>query len=415
MPPEDNPAPCRVLFVDHTAALGGGEIALLHLASHLDRSRFTPIVLLSSPGELHVRLQQAKIETYLLELHPAIVHTRKDSLGKSSLLRLKDMARIFGYSLRLTHFIRKHRIDIVHTNSLKSDVFGGAAARLAGVPVVWHVRDRIENDYLPASVVRVFRWLCCHLPNFVIVNSQATLDTLTLPEGKPAAIVYSGQKYHIVHDGVIAGRNSAVRTTVACDDPVGETFRIGLVGRISPWKGQDIFIQAARKVCVQYPAARFLIIGAPLFGEEAYETELHALVTRNGLERHVEFLGFREDIPELIASLSILVHASTVPEPFGQVVIEGMAAGKPIVATRGGGVKEIIVEGETGLLVEMGSVDEMTAAICTLLANPVRSEKMGRAAQFAVQQNFTIEQTAARVEAVYKTLMANKGSLRKRT
>src|SRR5439155_9190208 len=107
-------------------------------------------------------------------------------------LRLKDLARITRYGFRLADFIRKHQIDIVHTNSLKADIVGGLAARLACRPLVWHVRDRIEEDYLPGFVVRIFRLLCRFVPSYVIGNSHATLRTLKMPASKRAMAIYSG-------------------------------------------------------------------------------------------------------------------------------------------------------------------------------------------------------------------------------
>src|ERR1041384_7973522 len=124
-------APRRVLFIDHTATLGGGEIALFNLATHLNARLFQPIVLLCSHGALENRLKDAGIETHVLPLAPSVVHTRKDTLNASSLFRLKDVARIFRYILSVSAFIRRNKIDIVHTNSLKADIIGGIAARLA--------------------------------------------------------------------------------------------------------------------------------------------------------------------------------------------------------------------------------------------------------------------------------------------
>src|SRR5882757_8818830 len=121
-------APHRVLFVDHTAALGGGEIALLNLVRHLDRTRFTPVVVLFSDGPLRQALIDTGVEVYLLPLNPEVINTRKDSLGGKTLLRLRDVFTTAGFTWRLSRFIREQKIDLVHTNSLKADVIGGFAA-----------------------------------------------------------------------------------------------------------------------------------------------------------------------------------------------------------------------------------------------------------------------------------------------
>src|SRR5262249_39232243 len=154
--------------------------------------------------------------------------------------------------------------DIIHTNSLKSDVIGGIAGRMARVPVIWHVRDRIAEDYLPKPAVKMFRFLCRRIPNYVIANSNATLETLKLPRRSSSTAIYSGvvERTRVVHDGVTDAQTGA-SAWISPGYPV-----IGLVGRLSPWKGQHIFIQAASEVVKRHPNARFQIIGSAMFGEE---------------------------------------------------------------------------------------------------------------------------------------------------
>jgi glycosyltransferase involved in cell wall biosynthesis len=133
---------------------------------------------------------------------------------------------------------------------------------------------------------------------------------------------------------------------------------------------------------------------------------MHELARTLGIERSVEFTGFRNDVPDLIRGLDLIVHASTTGEPFGQVIVQGMAAGKPVVATNGGGVPEIVVDGTTGLLVPMDDAPALGAAICKLLAAPETAAAMGKAGRKRVLEHFTIEQSARKVEAVYAEVLA---------
>jgi len=404
-----HPAPRRILFVDHTAKLGGGEIALLNLVRHLDPTRYTPLVLLFSEGPLKDRLEEAGIQTHVLPLSPSIINTRKDTLGTKSLLRPRDIFAAVRFIRRLRQFMRAQNIALVHTNSLKADVLAGIAARLAGIPVLWHVRDRIDADYLPGGVVRVFRWLCRIVPDFVIANSAATLDTLALASKYLTATVHSGielaGRISIVHDGMQYTKSP---TASAPSSRRGQL--IGLIGRITPWKGQHIFLKAAAQVLKRYPETRFQIIGAALFAEQPYEDQVKALAKSLGLENAVEFTGFRNDVPQLIDQLDIVVHASTTGEPFGQVVIEGMAAGKPVVATNGGGIPEIVVDGVTGLLVPMGDSVAMATAICRLLEDPQVAQRMGRFARQRVIEHFTIENTVAKIQSLYDDILDAKNA-----
>jgi glycosyltransferase involved in cell wall biosynthesis len=391
----------RVLFLDHTAAMSGGEIALLNLLRFLDPEKVQPVVVLGAEGPLAEKLR-AIAETHVLPLSSRVAAQKKDKLGIGTLFRVRDVFAALAYIWRLAAFIRRQKIRLVHTNSLKADVIGGLAARLSRCPVVWHVRDRIEDDYLPWPVVRIFRLLSRAIPNYVIANSRATLRTLHLGKGARGTSIPSGielnGKTAVVHDGA----TTAVPTGRS---GLRSQRRVGLVGRISPWKGQHIFIQASALVNRRFPDVRFLIIGAALFGEDQYEQEVRSLPGQLGIEDIVEFTGFRSDVKRAIADLDLVVHASTKGEPFGQVIIEGMAAGKPVVATNGGGVPEIVEDGRTGILVPMSDVQAMAEAISQILSDPVEARAMGIRARQRVADHFTLQQTARRVEAVYEEVL----------
>jgi glycosyltransferase involved in cell wall biosynthesis len=385
----------RVLFFDHTAAMSGGEIALANLLAHLDPEKVCATVVLGAEGPLVNRLRPA-FDVHVLPLSPRVSAQKKDSLGVSSLFRLRDVADVVAYIFRLMRFMRAYGIEVIHTNSLKSDLIGGVAGRMCRRRVIWHVRDRIEDDYLPKAVVRAFRLLARVIPTDVIANSAATLRSLRPGSRATATPQESAQKSKmvVVHDGT--------ELVAAAKRNRGTSLRIGLIGRISPWKGQHVFIQAAKLVTHRFPEAKFVIIGAALFGEQEYEKEVRQLPAKLGIEEDVEFAGFCADVNRAIAGLDLVVHASTKGEPFGQVIIEGMAAGKPVVATDGGGVPEIVEDGKTGILVPMENAEAMAAAICGILSDPWMAAEMGRRGRERVKQRFTLERTARGVEQVYE-------------
>lgn len=250
--PIDHNAPITVLYLGHTAGMDGAEIALLNLVTHIDTTHYAPVVVLGSMGPLYDALVGANIETHVLEMSPGVVQTRKDSLGARSLLRVGAFLHTLNYVWRLRRFIQQRRVQVIHANTLKADIMGGLAGRLARVPVIWHVRDRIADDYLPPLATHAFRWLCRIIPDFIITNSQATLETLQLPQLDHAAIVYSGgvSRAQVVHDGTLEQLKSP-------DVSPSKRMMVGLVGRISPWKGQHIFIEAAAAVRNVFPEACF--------------------------------------------------------------------------------------------------------------------------------------------------------------
>ena len=375
--------------------MSGGEIALKHLLHHLDVTRVEPIVVLGAEGPLADALR-ARFHVEILPLASEVAHARKGALGFGSLVRLRAMAGAASFVWRLSRLIVRHRASLVHTNSLKSHLLGGAAARIARRPLVWHLRDRIAPDYLPRSVVPVVRALSRILPDFVIANSWATLRTITNTESREAP--HPG-RYQVIHDGCVLPQEETCGLADA-------RICVGLVGRISPWKGQHVFIKAAALLQREFPGVCFQVIGAPLFSETDYEAQLRKLCRDLDVERNVEFTGFLQDVAAAIARLTVVVHASTIGEPFGQVVIEGMAAGKPVVATDGGGVPEIMVHNATGLLIPMGNERALADAIGQLLRDPLRAREMGKRGRERASELFTLPRVARSVEQVYEQVLA---------
>ena len=386
----------RVLYIDHTAKMGGGEVALVNLIRHVDRTLVTPIVLLFEDGPLADRLEKvSNISPHIRELDSSVAQTGKDTLGWRSVVKVRAIWLIFCHVIRVAHFAKHAQIDVIHTNSLKADVIGGLAGRLIGVPVVWHIRDRIDSDYLPKSIVTVFRLLSRLIPSYVIANSQATLATVRLKLSQRAKVIGSG-----VDLGTLG-----ILKQVTNDPHMTRSPRVALVGRITPWKGQHIFIEAAAQVVRRHPEVRFQVIGAALFAEREYEESLYELCRELHIERYIEFMGFVDDVPARVSEIDILVHASITGEPFGQVIIEGMAAAKPVVATRGGGVPEIVVDGSTGILVPMGDAIQMAEAINYLVENPKVMIDMGVLGRKRVLDRFTIQHTCRMVERVYEEIL----------
>ena len=163
-------------------------------------------------------------------------------------------------------------------------------------------------------------------------------------------------------------------------------FIVGVFGRLSPWKGQHIVIDALRGL----PDTHILLVGEALFGEQAYADDLRSRADSNGMEDRVHFLGFRRDIPTLMKLVDVVVHASTAPEPFGRVIVEAMLSNRPVIATRAGGVIEIIDNEKTGLLVAPGSVSELLAAIERLRTHDAFTDQLTIAAKDRAIHDFSV-------------------------
>ena len=387
--PSANGRRLRVVFVDHVARLSGGEIALLRLLPAL-MTEIDVHVVLGEDGPLVERLRAKGISVEVLPLAPATRDLRKHTLKPGSVDAVAA-ARVVPYIGRLARRIRAHRADLVHTNSLKAALYGGAAGRLARVPVIWHLRDRIADDYLPHSAVMLVRAATRVLPTAVIANSRASLATV--PRVERRRVVYNP----IVPDTVELALDAA-------STPHTGTV-VGVLGRLAPWKGQDVFLDAFARA-FRGTDVRGHIIGSAMFGEDAYARGLEQRARRLGIADQVEFRGFREDVQAELAELDILVHCSVIPEPFGQVVIEGMAAGLPVIAANAGGPAELVTDGSDGILTAPGDAPALAEALLRLGGDPELRVTIGSAAARRSLE-FTPERTAERVLEVYREVLAS--------
>jgi glycosyltransferase involved in cell wall biosynthesis len=370
----------RVVYLDHVARLSGGELALLSLIRAI-RSEVDAHVVLGEDGPLADRLREEGIAVQVLSLEPRLRDVRRGEVRTTG-LDARALVTLPGHVLRLARRLRQLRPDLVHTNSLKSALYGGLAGRLARVPVVWHVRDRISDDYLPSAAVRLVRLAARVLPSAVVANSRSTLETL--PGLRHAAVVHNP-----VEPPAMPPREE------------GAPLTFGIVGRLAPWKGQHVFLEAFA-IAFAGSDTRARIVGGALFGEEEYERELHEQVRELAIGGQVEFRGFREDVWRELAEIGVLVHCSTVPEPFGQVVLEGMAAGLPVVAADAGGPAELITNDVDGLLVAPGDAAALAAALERLTTDPELRQRLGEAARER-SRAFTPEGTAAQLLEFYRS------------
>jgi len=218
----------------------------------------------------------------------------------------------------------------------------------------------------------------------VIANSQATADSFVAAGGNP-------KKVKVVYPGIDPAPFNLVSEesmrTVAEELWPGADLTVGIFGRITEWKGQLILLEAISNL----PRFQAVIVGDALFGEQEYKNVLLERASRADLQGRVHFLGFRKDIPTLMCAIDIAVHASVAPEPFGRVIVEGMLAQKPVIATRAGGAAEIIRDQVDGILVSPGSVSEMQAALERLQNNPALRRRMAEIGKQRALQSYSVE------------------------
>ncbi|WP_312150819.1 glycosyltransferase family 4 protein [Paenibacillus odorifer] len=372
-------------YIDHTAKWSGGEVALFNILTHIGE-QIDPLVILAEDGALAERLREKGMDVRIIPLDESIRSRGRNAVNLGA---PAAAFKLLAYGRKLAPLLKAEKVDCVHTNSLKSALYGAIAAKIAGVPLIWHIRDHIGAPYLKPIVAKGIRLLSRLLPNGVIANSHSTLNALELPRSKKTLVVYSAFA-------------KAIGNGIGMRDQ--KDFNVLLVGRLAHWKGQHIVLEAAKSFKNE-PRVKFWLAGDALFGEEAYKQELLQKIKNDELT-NVSMLGHVDDIQGLMNTADLLIHTSVTPEPFGQVIVEGMAAGLPVIASNEGGPVEIVVQGETGLLIEPGDAAILADSIKWMLDHPEERRRMADNGMKRVKEHFVIENTVKDIVDYYKGLLA---------
>ena len=340
--------PLRIVFLGHVARYSGAEIKMMRLIE-TGAQELEATVILAEDGPLVEPLREAGAR---VEVFPLAERTRglKRSEVRAGLGQARAATDVARYVRGLRARLLALRPDVVDAMSLKAGIYGSFAARLAGVPLVWHVQDQVDSGYLARQAVLPVRALIATLPSAVVTPSRATMAPL-------------GRLRPGMHTAVIPEPIPMPAQPVAIRP---EVERVGIVGRIAPWKGQDVFLDAFAQAFPQ-PGTTAVIIGSAIFGEDDYARGLEIQAERLGIAERVEFRGFRRDVEAELEALDVLVHASVLTEPGGTVVLEGMAAGLPVIAADAGGPGEHIRHEREGLLHPPGDASAL-ASMMSLLA-----------------------------------------------
>ena len=381
----------RVLFLDHTAVRGGAELYLLALA---EAFRETSHTLLFEEGPLLDDLEARGASAQVLPAPAALLNVRREGTGGHAAAALPAL---IGLSLRVAGHAREH--DVLFANSQKSFVVACLAGLLARRPVVWNLHDILSADHFSSFnrwlVVRLANW-CAHR---VIANSEATQQSFIAEGGRPDLV-------EVVYNGIDPSAFDAVTSPQSMlRDAVGLTlppnaFLVGVFSRLAAWKGQHVLLEALSTL----PDVHAMLVGDALFGEDhEYADALRQQARQLGIEERVHFLGFRSDVPALMKACDAIVHTSITPEPFGRVIVEGMLAGRPVVATRGGGASEIVTDGINGRLVPPGKSAPLAAVLRNWQHAPDRTQTLARVASQEARTRFTLDQ---QIEGVSRTIQS---------
>jgi glycosyltransferase involved in cell wall biosynthesis len=387
--------PQPILFIHHANDMYGADIGLLHAIQCLDRQKYFPIVIL--PADMPTGRLSPELERLGVEYHfaPLGILRRKYLKPRSIASLGLDLIKGIAY-VRAT--ARERRVALVYTNTFVT-VSGAIGGTFAGVPVLWHIREIV-------AMPRAVRWLLYKTLGWcadrVVCISEAVRENI-LKEAPSLA-----SKAVVVYNAVTVAAPDIAGTTVGLREELGvpqDAPLVGMVGRISHWKGQEILAEAAALVAQNYSHAHFVAVGSYFADESHYLDKLKSLITTLKLDGRFHIADYRSNVTDVYRALDIFVLPSIKPEPFGRVTVEAMTQGRAVIATNHGGTVELIEDGVTGMLVPPADAQALAAAIEVLLADPALRARIGQAAAIYAQEHFGLPGHTEQMRQVVEELV----------
>jgi glycosyltransferase involved in cell wall biosynthesis len=385
----------RILLVESNedGTVGGSYQAQFDLARLLDRAGFQPVVLFNQDNLFVARLRALGIEVHIFAAERAVERAAYGSGQKSR--KFREMGRAI---LRRRRFLQRHHIDLLHLNNHPSFTCYDwlPAARLAGIPCVVNAMGDAEDDRL------VSRALMRRYDRVIAISEfmRGRMLELGIPDRR-ITTVYLGLDAQAYRARV---RRSPSEVRQELGVPADRVLVV-MVGNLKFWKGQHVVLEALAGLPGDLKGRlTVLFVGATAPMGESYAESLRETVRREGLEDVARFVGSRQDVPDLVNAADICLHASVMPEPFGLVVLEAMALGRPMIAARIGGPAEILTP-ESGLVFDPAQPTELAAALSRLATDRMLRERIGQAALRRVEE-FSLERNVAGNVQVYRELLS---------
>lgn len=360
-----------ILYLSHCgSSIGGGEKQLYYLVKNLDKNKFLPYVICPDDGIFAEKLRQENIHTTILNL--------------PQWRKVKSIFSRGSASNKLIDFVQERNIQLIHTSDSWLNPYLCQVKKQSSLPIISHVRNILTPN-------QIIKYKFCQMDHIIAISDQSRTT--------------------LVNNGIDNKRVDVLRNCIDLSEfqpkqiiRKTEEFIVGLVGRIEPFKRQRGFVQIAAMVHTHEKSVKFIIIGSSLdmFKHKSYERKVKELISKEKLGDVIQFAGHRNDIPQALQELDLLVTLSA-----GSVIAEAMASGLPVVATPIGSTADMIVDGVTGWIAPADPLETISNKIIQLVNDNELYTKMGTAARTYAEENFNIESHVERIQNIYEDMLNN--------
>lgn len=369
----------NILYLSGSVNLWGARRSLLDLLQNIDRREFSVSVVCSKKGPLTGELEKRKINYTIIPL----------PLWRKG----KNLPRIPSSILSLVKVIKEKNIHLIHCNSHWVNPYGTIAARLTKRKVICHLRDVITTD-------KIQKYFIYRSDRIIVISNflKQIFNCYRAMKGK-VELVYNG-----IDTTVFLRRKEKEIADFKMKWGIKQSeYVIGCVGQLSSLKGQEYLLRAVPFILRRFPKTKFLLCGE--VRRERDEGRMESVVQELNIERNITFTGWQDDLPAVYSSLDILAFP-TLKEAFGRVAVEALSCQVPVVATKVGGVPEIVNDEKDGILVPPKSSPHLANGIMRILQNPELKRRMGEEGRRKVMEKFTLKKTVSQIENIYYSLLS---------
>ncbi|MGM0442125.1 MAG: glycosyltransferase family 4 protein [Elusimicrobiota bacterium] len=378
----------RVLFLNHSAKLGGAEVRLLTLLEALNsKEKINPVLISGENGALVDRAKEKNIEVKVIELPERIQKIKRTKVKINPFFWAFVFLGLVKYIFRLFRWVGKNNIELIHSNSFKAHFYGALIGFLANKPVIWRIRDIIDK--------RSFSWLGVWLTKIFVKIFKVHI--VPVSESAAAPFYNMGvdeERVEIIFNGIKIPRLDKIKCRQKLRDEFDwpkNTYLIGTAGRIIPEMGVKNFIKLAKKLEPSLSRAKFLVVGSSQHGSKDYFEGLKSEVSKSPMKDKIIFTGFREDIMEIMSAMDLFVFPAVIPSALPGVILEAMSVKTPVAAFDIDAANEIITHGKTGFISPLGDIDDMKKQSSKVLKDKKLRLKITGKAREEIKNRYIIE------------------------